>query len=68
MTFTEDDEGLLDKEGFEKSRDDRAETMHACVLLFFIKQNGARREEQCGSGEITFTVTNRKNIVTLSYN
>ena len=47
---------------------DRAETMHACVLLFFIKQNGARREEQRGSGEITFTVTNRKNIVTLSYN
>ena len=47
---------------------DRVETMHACVLLFFTKQNGARREEQRGSGEITFTVTNRKNIVTLSYN
>ena len=46
---------------------DRAETMHACVLLFFIKQNGARREEQHGSGEITFTVSSRKNIFTLSY-
>ena len=43
---------------------DRAETMRACVLLFFIKQNGARREEQHGNGEITFTVTSRKNIVT----
>ena len=39
---------------------DRAETMHACVLQFFIEQNGARREEHRGSGEFTFTGTNRK--------
>ena len=34
--------------------------MHACVLQFFIEQNGARREEHRGSGEFTFTGTNRK--------
>ena len=39
---------------------DRAETMHACIVQFFIEQNGARREEHRGSGEFTFTGTNRK--------
>ena len=34
--------------------------MHACVLQFFIEQNGARREEHRGSREFAFTGTNRK--------